>query len=112
MIVGGRLLQELSGLQKFQRWLGVSVKIGVAKIIPDDRVASETTDLENRGACRSNDAHVIALAIVGHARLLFTNDSALQRDFRDNVSGGRIYTTIRDQAVTSTHRRLLRQRCD
>ena len=38
LIVGGKLLEELSGLQKFLPWLRVSVKFGVAKIIPDDRV--------------------------------------------------------------------------
>ena len=112
LIVGGRLLQELSGLQKFQRWLRVSIKLGVAKIIPDDRVNSETTNLENRGVCQSNDAHVVALAMIGGARLLFTNDRFLQGDFKQNIQDGKIYTTRLRDTVTSTHRRLLRQRCD
>ena len=112
LIVGGRLLQELSGLQKFQRWLRVSIKLSVAKIVPDDRVNSATTDLENRGVCKSNDAHVVALAMIGGARLLFTNDRFLQGDFKQNIQDGKIYTTRLRDTVTSTHRRLLRQRCD
>ena len=112
LIVGGRLLQELSGLQKFQRWLRVSIKLGVAKIVPDDRVNSATTDLENRGVCKSNDAHVVALAMIGGARLLFTNDRFLQGDFKQNIQDGKIYTTRLRDTVTSTHRRLLKQRCD
>ena len=112
LIVGGKLLEELSGLQKFLPWLRVSVKFGVAKIIPDDRVASATTDLEDRGVCKSNDAHVVALAMIGGARLLFTNDRFLQGDFKQNIQDGKIYTTRLRDTVTSTHRRLLRQRCD
>ena len=112
LIVGGKLLQELGGLKNFQRWLRVSIKLGVAKVIPDDRVSSETTDLENRGVCKSNDAHVIALAMAGSARLLFTNDGLLQGDFRRNISDGKIYTTKFKETITKTHRGLLRQRCD
>ena len=112
LIVGGKLLEELSGLQKFLPWLRVSAKFGVAKIIPDDRVNSATTDLENRGVCKSNDAHVVALAMIGGARLLFTNDRLLQGDFRRNISDGKIYTTKFKETITKTHRGLLRQRCD
>ena len=112
LIVGGKLLEELSGLQKFLPWLRVSVKLGVAKIVPDDRVNSATTDLENRGVCKSIDAHVVALAMIGGARLLFTNDRFLQGDFKQNIQNGKIYTTRLGETVTSTHRRLLRQRCD
>ena len=112
LIVGGKLLEELSGLQKFLPWLRVSVKLGVAKIVPDDRVNSATTDLENRGVCKSNDAHVVALAMIGGAHLLFTNDRFLQGDFKQNIQDGKIYTTRLRDTVTSTHRRLLKQRCD
>ena len=112
LIVGGKLLKELGGFEKFRRWLRVSVKLGVAKIVPDDRVNSATTDLENRGVCKSNDAHVVALAMIGGARLLFTNDRFLQGDFKQNIQDGKIYTTRLRDTVTSTHRRLLRQRCD
>ena len=111
LIVGGRLLQELSGLQKFQRWLRVSIKLGVAKIIPDDRVNSEATNLENRGVCQSNDAHVVALAMIGGARILFSEDLTLRGDFR-RIIHGQIYDTRNSVEVTARHRRLLRRPCN
>ena len=108
--MGGKLLEELSVLRTFPLWLRVARESGVAKIIPDDRVNSETTDLENRGDCQSNDTHVIALALLGGARILFTNDLTLRRDFR-RIIHGQIYDTRNSVNVTSSHRNLLRRPC-
>ena len=112
LIVGGRLLQELSGLQKFQRWLGSALLYGRAEKIDDDSVNSKAEEVERSGICRSNDHHVIALAMLAGGRLLFTNDRLLQRDFKQNITDGKIYTTARSEVTTRTHRNLLRQRCD
>ena len=72
------------------------------------KVEAATRELEAQQICRSNDAHVIALARVSGARLLFTNDRELQSDFKNRqILGGNIYTTLRSENVTSTHRRLL-----
>ena len=63
------------------------------------------------GVCKSNDLHVLALALVSGARLLYTNDTALIDDFgnREIVTRprGKIYTTAQNADVTDAHRRLL-----
>ena len=68
-------------------------------------------DSAGGGVCKSNDLHVLALALVSGARLLYTNDTALIDDFgnRDIVARprGKIYTTAQ---VTDAHRRLLAAR--
>ena len=110
LIVGGKLLIELNKSSKFQKWFQEAAISGRAKRFPDDRVSSETTDLENRGVCQSNDAHVIALALLGGARILFTNDLTLRRDFRHIVHGD-IYDTRSSVDVTRRHRSLLRRPC-
>ena len=73
----------------------------------DDHV----TELRTEGVCKSNDLHVLALALVSGARLLYTNDTALIDDFgnREVIARprGKIYTTARNADVTDAHRRLL-----
>lgn len=118
LVVGGELLRELSGYSNFTTWLPDAIRSGCVSIIPDQAVEAETDSLRAEGICRSNDEHVLALARLSGARLLFTNDQALQADFRDReiVGGvrGRIYTTRERSDVRRSHRDLLRRRdlCD
>lgn len=111
LVVGGKLLQELSGYSNFSGWLRRALAVGRASRIPDDKVDTETASLQSRNICKSNDAHILALAKVIGARLLFTNDQDLQADFKNRqiISGvrGRIYTTQLDSRTGKTHRRLL-----
>ena len=62
-------------------------------------------------SCVSNDEHVIALAQVSGARLLFSNDVPLHRDFKNrdlvDVPRGKVYSTREDTSFTQRHRRLL-----
>lgn len=118
LVVGGELLRELIQNRNFVDWLGDAQEFGLARQVSDDQVDAETETLRSEGICSSNDEHVLALARVSGARLLFTNDNALQDDFRDRqiIGGtqGRIYTTQRSGSVSNTHRDLLRRRdlCD
>ena len=54
---------------------------------------------------------MIALAQISGARLLYTNDSNLQKDFTNRLliknPRGKVYTTMLSQDFNSTHRRLL-----
>ena len=108
MAVGGELLDELERIGGFSRWLRAARRTGRARLISDDEVNSEADALRAQGACESNDHHVLALAKVSGARLLFTNDNALQSDFTNRriIRGtqGRIYTTNRSPEVSATHR--------
>ena len=113
MVLGGRLRQELSDYGRFMSWLPQARRAGHVILIPDHEVDTEANALEGSRQCRSNDAHVLALAIVSGARLLFTNDLDLQDDFTDRgiISGirGRIYTTLVRQGVSRSHQDLLRR---
>ena len=108
LAVGGELLDELERIGGFSRWLRAARRTGQARLVSDDEVNSEADALRAQGACQSNDHHVIALANVSGARLLFTNDNALQADFgnRQIIGGtrGRIYTTNQSTEVSATHR--------
>ena len=57
---------------------------GRVRDIEDRVVDAETANLEAQRICISNDTHILALARVSGARLLFSNDSDLRDDFKDN----------------------------
>ena len=111
LAVGGKLLEELSDYTGFRNWLRRALAVGRARRVSDAEVNAATATLQSRNICKSNDAHVLALAIVSGARLLFTNDQDLQSDFgnRRIISGvrGKIYTTLQNQDVRRSHRDLL-----
>ena len=111
LAVGGKLLEELSKSANFRNWLQQALQAGNAVTWSDETVAAETATLESRRICKSNDAHVLALARVSGARLLFTNDQALQEDFGNRAiiqePRGRVYTTRLHQEVSRTHQNLL-----
>ena len=112
LVAGGKLLRELSDNSNFRAVFADRLRAGRAKRVPDDEIDSALDELPNE-LVESDDHHVLALAKVSGARLLFTNDNALQDDFRNRriIGGtrGRIYTTGRNRNVTDTHRRLLQR---
>ena len=118
LVSGGGHLRELNRIADFKRVFAERLQAGRARRIPDEAVDSETDTLRSQGICDSNDEHVLALARVSGARLLFTNDDALQDDFRNRriVGGtrGRVYTTVQFKDVRNVHKDLLQRRdlCD
>ena len=122
LALGGKLRSELAGMENFRKIYDLLRLSGRVVDVEDSVVDAETASLEARQICRSNDAHVLALARVSRARLLYTNDQALQDDFNNPqiVSNprGRVYTTLpigsrpyaaqRDVGIlTGAHRELL-----
>ena len=95
LVVGGRLKTELSRNRKIKEWLSVGEQSGFVKLINDDEVNARTTYLKDNSLCQSNDEHVIALAKVSGARLLYTRDEDLKDDFLDggliSAPGGKVY---------------------
>lgn len=81
LVVGGLLKEELSGSQRAREWLSEGERSGVVRLINDKTVDAETKILKNASLCESNDEHVIALAQVSGARLLYANDDKLEKDF-------------------------------
>lgn len=101
LVAGGRLLAELDGTQAFRKWRRQAILAGRLRLVNDGAVEEWTRKLERESSCRSNDPHVIALALVSGARLLYSNDRSLGDDFRDRSlienPPGRVYTTRKDK---------------
>ena len=123
LVVGGRLYRELAQNPNFLQFFTDRFQAGRARRVDNLIVEAEESRVR-RMQTRSNDTHVLALARVSGARLLFTNDDDLKRDFAnpDIIPGtpGQIYTTNRGHRVrsyarqeitrvTDTHRNLLRR---
>ena len=114
LVVGGKLRAELSRNLRFSRWLEIAIRYGRARSVMDEEVEDRANELRRREACTSDDTHVLALALVSGARLLYTNDAALIKDFKNRRivanPGGKVYTTAKGNRLTSTHKRLLAAR--
>lgn len=113
LVLGGEQLRELErGSPGFREWARDSILAGRLRQLDEDEVNVRSNHIGHSKKLRSNDPHVLAVAQLSGARLLFTNDDDLQRDFKtkehiDNPRG-RIYHTRRSKEVTATHKRLLR----
>lgn len=115
LVAGGQLIGELYGSSAgFRVWAQEAVLAGNMKIENENQVVTRTRALGKTGQCISDDPHIIALAQVSGARLLYSNDKDLQRDFKDkrliDNPRGKIYTTAQRADYSSTHRNLLARR--
>jgi len=116
LVVGGKLKEELTSYGKFLGWMDEMERQGHVILFDDQEVEAITKNLENRGLCLSNDEHVIALAQFSGARLLYTKDKKLKKDFQNkNLIGnppGKLYPANerQSQAAKRKIRLLLNQR--
>lgn len=114
LVVGGKLLDELDQNSKFRLWRNRAVQNGKAFIEKRTKVDLRTGQLRKGRSCVSNDEHVIALAQVTGARLLFSNDKPLRKDFKNkrliDHPRGKIYSTNDSKDFTKDHRNLLGDR--
>ena len=111
LVVGGRLRRELDRIREFRRWRRGAVLAGRVTLLSDEVVDRTAFRLQQEQTCRSDDEHVVAVAQISGARLLYSNDTDLQDDFTDKAlidqPRGKVYSTrIRDD-LTPAHRRLL-----
>lgn len=81
LVVGGFLKEELSGSERAKEWLSEGERSGYVRLIDDEKVYAKTEVLKKASSCESDDEHVIALAQVSGARLLYANDDKLEKDF-------------------------------
>lgn len=111
LVVGGHLRTELlrTGVQRVWQEL---IAAGRLEQIEEREVAERTEEIRKR--CRSDDAHVVALAQVSGARLLYSNDRRLQDDFGDAAliddPRGAIFSTIESKEFTRDKQALLERR--
>ena len=114
LIVGGKLLRELDGAGNVRDWLQQAVLKGQVKRCDDQEIDDMEKRLADEGSCKSNDPHVIALARIGGARLLYSDDRTLHEDFTNpNLIGnprGAVYSTMKSDKMTSGKRQLLRRK--
>jgi len=95
LVYGGKLLEEYCTNREVRAMVLRLDQSGGARAYDNARVISRTKAIKKSGLCRSNDAHIIALAQESGARLLCSTDKTLHRDFtnRDLISGprGKVY---------------------
>lgn len=112
-VAGGQLLHELKGNATFRIWMREALQQGTARRIGPDKVTERAKLLRQNTQLRSNDSHVIALAQLTGARLLFSDDKALNHDFRNinliHSPSGSVYTTLnnRTRSFTPEHAEIL-----
>ena len=94
LVVGGCLRFELAKCNDdFRRWMArVKVHHGIFNV-EDDDVEQATEELVKGGRHESDDPHILALADLSGADLIFTNDKALQRDCKTVLGDVSVYTT-------------------
>jgi hypothetical protein len=98
LALGGRLFAEQKRIAKAQRLFAEWVRAGRAFLYRSAEVDQEESDVVGSGLCKSDDPHVIALARVSGARVLFSNDRDLGADFANLAlvprPQGKIYKNV------------------
>ena len=115
LVIGGKVLEEFDRTLKARKWRRRAQNFGRVKLENKNEVDVRAAELQNQGSCKSDDQHVIALAQISGARLLYSNDIDLQRDFSNrtliNRPPGKVYTTFEDRRnFGDSHKKLLRRR--
>jgi predicted nucleic acid-binding protein len=114
LIVGGKVERELRRNKPFKKWIQGLLLSGKARRLSVSKVDDLAAALEKDKRCQSNDAHVIALAQLSGARLLYSNDINLNLDFvnPDLVPPPRgcDYSTLKEREFTRDHQALLKRR--
>lgn len=108
IVYGGELAREYARIEWFRRFLRILDQKGSARIVSDEQVDARTQALIQTNRCRSDDPHVLALALVSGARLLCSEDDDLCDDFKDREIIPHPRGSVFRQAK---HVHLLRQHC-
>ena len=114
LVVGGKLREELwKASDGFRQWYTEAVRSGRVLQVDDDRVNTAADTITADGLCLSNDQHVIALAQVSGARLLYANDGNLQEDFGNarliKRPRGKVYSTKKSPELRQSHKQMLQR---
>ncbi len=83
LVTGGRLREELAQVAEVRKALVELERAGRLRSAEAALLRKQEVRLRSERLCRSNDAHVLALALVTGARTLATFDEALSSDFRN-----------------------------
>ena len=114
LIVGGKLDRELARNSGFRSWIRDALLSGKARRLDAALVGEAAARVEQEHTCRSDDHHVIALAQLSGARLLYSNDKKLNEDFENPRlvprPFGSVYTTLEERDFTPGHQALLERK--
>ena len=115
LVIGGKLRRELERSTAYRDWAQIATLAGKVISENDDAVNAKASQLAAL-IHRRDDPHVVALAQISGARLLYSNDRALIRHFQDeqfiSCPQGSVYTTLEPNSpprgdFTSAHREML-----
>ena len=81
LVIGGRNTVELDAHRGVRRWLIGLLQSGRARSVSAEIVQTKERELLASGRHRSDDPHMLALALASGARLLFSRDRDLHHDF-------------------------------
>ncbi len=94
LIIGGKLTKELFNKDDLKRWASVAINDGSLLKKENENINKAINNLKKE-KLKSNDPHIIALAKVSGARLLYSEDGPLIEDFTNkeliNNPRGKIY---------------------
>ena len=82
LVVGRQVLEQLYQSEA-REWARQALNAGLIRTACASDVNAKAEQLRSEKSCRSGDAHIIALAHVSGARLLYSNDGLLREDFSD-----------------------------
>ena len=83
LAVGGELRLELAQVGGFAEWAEQLLRAGLLFIVNDNEVNDRAEQLRTSRELKSNDAHVLALAQLSGARVLYSRDQNLHSDFKN-----------------------------
>lgn len=111
LITGGKNRSELGERKGSVRQL---VLAGKVRQEDSREIADMAQQLMQNSSCASDDEHIIALAQLSGARLLYSNDRLLQQDFnrKDLIDKprGKVYSTLKTSSFDASKRQLLRRK--
>lgn len=115
LVVGGKLQEELDGHSPgFRQWASQAILARQMRIVNEHDVNDRERQIRHAREYRSDDPHVLALAQISGARLLYSNDRDLQQDFTNyriiNHPRGKVYSTLMNKSFSRSHRNLLSRR--
>ncbi len=119
LVVGGKELREaIYRRSDYKERQAVSElrSAGIIFEVEDSILEKQASELRKNNLCVSDDEHIIALAQISRARLLYSKDKDLHKDFdnKDLIDNPRgvVYSTLIDTSFSKDRRELLqRQVC-
>ena len=101
LVVGKKLKRELFNRDDLKKWASIAISDG--RLIEKNKGIDEAIKGLKKEKLKSNDIHIIALAKVSGARLLYSDDSDLKEDFKNkrliNNPAGKIYPSSKEGRI-------------